>query len=101
MDKHSSLLRNLVNYECKMFYNIDPWIDLFEYIYSPFPKVLKLVIFTTTQCSGNFLIVKNLTLLWFPSIGLYHPLDGITSLMYKLLCFLTPNKKFKEKGTSF
>jgi len=33
---------------------------------------------------------------------LYHPLDGITNLKYKLLYFLTPNKeKFKEKGTSF
>ncbi len=33
---------------------------------------------------------------------LYHPLDGITNLKYKLLCFLTPNrKKLKEKGTSF
>jgi hypothetical protein len=29
-------------------------------------------------------------------IELYHPLDGITSLRYKLLllCFLTPTKKF-------
>ncbi len=27
------------------------------------------------------------------TIGLYHPLDGITNLRYKLLCFLTPNKK--------
>ncbi len=36
------------------------------------------------------------------TIGLYHPLDGIANLKYKLLCFLTPNKKnFKEKGTSF
>jgi len=34
------------------------------------------------------------------SIGLYHPLDGITNLKYKLLCFLTPNKK-KDKGISF
>ncbi len=35
-------------------------------------------------------------------MGLYHPLDGDTNLKYKLLCFLTPNKKkFKEKGTSF
>jgi hypothetical protein len=35
-------------------------------------------------------------------IGLYYPLDGITNLKYKLLCFLTLNKKnFKEKGTSF
>jgi hypothetical protein len=35
------------------------------------------------------------------TIGLYHPLDGITNLKYKLLCFLTPKKFFKEKGTSF
>jgi hypothetical protein len=36
------------------------------------------------------------------SMGLYHPLDGVTNLKYKLLYFLTPNtKKFKEKGTSF
>ncbi len=35
-------------------------------------------------------------------IGLYYPLDGITNLKYKLLYFLTPNKKdFKEKGASF
>ncbi len=26
-------------------------------------------------------------------MGLYHPLDGITNLKYKLLNFLTPNKK--------
>jgi hypothetical protein len=26
-------------------------------------------------------------------MGLYHPLDGDTNLKYKLLCFLTPNKK--------
>jgi hypothetical protein len=36
------------------------------------------------------------------SIGLYHPLDGITNLKYTLLCFLTPNKKsFKEKALAF
>jgi hypothetical protein len=35
-------------------------------------------------------------------MGLDHPLDGVTNLKYKLLYFLTPNKKvFKEKGTSF
>jgi len=35
-------------------------------------------------------------------MGLYHPLDGITNLKYKLLYFITPNTKiFKEKGTSF
>jgi hypothetical protein len=35
-------------------------------------------------------------------MGFYHPLDGITNFKYKLLYFLTPNKKnFKEKGTSF
>ncbi len=35
-------------------------------------------------------------------MGLYHPLDGVTNLKYKLLYFLTPNKKnFKEKGTIF
>jgi len=26
-------------------------------------------------------------------MGLYHPLDGITNLKYKLLHFLTPNEK--------
>ena len=34
-------------------------------------------------------------------MGLHHPLDSDTNLKYTLLCFLTPNKKFKEKGTSF
>ncbi len=35
-------------------------------------------------------------------IGLYHPLDGITNLKYKLLCFLTPNKKIsKRKALAF
>jgi len=28
-------------------------------------------------------------------------LYGDTNLKYKLLCFLTPNKKIIEKGTSF
>jgi len=32
-------------------------------------------------------------------MGLCHPLHGVTNLKYKLLYFLTPNKKkFKEKG---
>ena len=35
------------------------------------------------------------------TMGLYHPLDGVTNLKYKLLYFLTPNKKLIEKGTSF
>ncbi len=36
------------------------------------------------------------------SMGLYHPLDGVSNLKYKLLYFLTTNKKFfEEKGTSF
>ncbi len=35
-------------------------------------------------------------------MGLYHPLDGVTNLKYKLLYFLTPNKKnFIEKGAGF
>jgi hypothetical protein len=34
-------------------------------------------------------------------MGLYHPLDGITNLNYKLLYFITTTKKIKEKGTSF
>jgi len=39
---------------------------------------------------------------FFISMGLYHPLDGATNLKYKLLCFLTPDKKnFKEKGNGF
>jgi hypothetical protein len=42
------------------------------------------------------------TMLAEPGMGLYHLLDGITNLKYKLLYFLTPNeKKFEEKGTSF
>jgi hypothetical protein len=44
----------------------------------------------------------SLTKLSFDLIGLYHPLGGITNLKYKLLCFLTYNKKnFEQKGTSF
>ena len=31
------------------------------------------------------------------SMGLFHPLDGDTNLKYKLLCFLTPNKKISKK----
>ncbi len=31
------------------------------------------------------------------SMGLYHPLDGNTNLKYKLLCFLTSNKKISKK----
>ncbi len=35
-------------------------------------------------------------------IGCFHLLDGITNLKYKLLRFLTTNKKhLKEKGTGF
>jgi hypothetical protein len=35
-------------------------------------------------------------------MGLYHPLDGVTNLKYKLLYYLTPIKKIQEKGvTSF
>ncbi len=35
-------------------------------------------------------------------MGLYHPQDGITNPKFKLLYFLTPNKKeFEEKGTIF
>ncbi len=30
-------------------------------------------------------------------IGFHRPLDGLTNLKYKLLCFLTPNKKFSER----
>jgi hypothetical protein len=30
-------------------------------------------------------------------MGLYHPPDGITDLKYKLLYFLTPNKKIKRE----
>ncbi len=40
--------------------------------------------------------------LTFTEIGLYHPLDGITNLKYKLLCFLTRNKKIsKRKALAF
>ncbi len=34
-------------------------------------------------------------------MGLYHPIDGATNHKYKLLYFLTPNKKIQEKGTGF
>jgi hypothetical protein len=35
-------------------------------------------------------------------MGLYHPLDGVTNLKFKLLYLLKTNKtNFKEKGTSF
>jgi hypothetical protein len=30
-------------------------------------------------------------------MGLYHPLDGITNLKYKLVYFLTPNKKISNR----
>ncbi len=30
-------------------------------------------------------------------IGVYHPLDGVTNLKYKLLCFLTPIKNFQRE----
>ncbi len=46
----------------------------------------------------SFLLVSAMTrngLLTFHkqwSMGLYHPIDGITNLKYKLLCFLTCNK---------
>ncbi len=32
-----------------------------------------------------------------PKWGLYHPLDGITSLKYKFLYFLKTNKKFQRE----
>jgi len=31
-------------------------------------------------------------------IGLYHPLNGITNLKYKLMCFLTINKKISKRN---
>jgi hypothetical protein len=35
-------------------------------------------------------------------MGVYHPLDGVTNLKYKLLYFLTPNKKIsKRKALAF
>jgi hypothetical protein len=30
-------------------------------------------------------------------MGLHHPLDGATNLKYKLLYFLTPNKKIQKE----
>ena len=30
-------------------------------------------------------------------MGLYHPLNGDTNCKYKLLCFLTPNKKISNR----
>ncbi len=54
---------------------------------------------TNTECHIVFLEVR---LGWNKDNGLYHPLDGITNLKYKLLYFLSRNKKkFKEKDTSF
>jgi hypothetical protein len=51
--------------------------------------------------SQNGQIAKMVKFFIWP-MGLYRPLDGVTNLKYKLLYFLTPNKKnFKEKGTSF
>ncbi len=37
------------------------------------------------------------------TMGLYHPLDGITNLEHNLLCFLTPNKITfsKQKALAF
>ncbi len=43
----------------------------------------------------------NLTSYLTWSIGLYHPLDGVTNLKYKLYFFTSIKKKFIEKGTSF
>ncbi len=41
-----------------------------------------------------FFIKKNFQLIVTDyTMGLYHPLDGITNLKYKLLYLLTPNKK--------
>ncbi len=38
----------------------------------------------------------------YSSMGLYHPLDGITKPKYKLLYFLTPNKNIsKRKALAF
>ncbi len=34
-------------------------------------------------------------------MGLYHPLDGVTNLKYKLLYFLTPNKKIQRERHQF
>ncbi len=45
--------------------------------------------FTNKQRLVNILHVWTL-------VGLYHPLDGITNLKYKLR-FLTPNKKIKRE----
>jgi len=45
---------------------------------------------------------QDIKIIFMISMGLYHPLDGISNLEYNLLCFLTPNKIiFKEKGASF
>ncbi len=42
------------------------------------------------------------TAIFLNKIGLYHPLDGDTNLKYRLLCFLTPNKKIsKRKAPAF
>ncbi len=42
----------------------------------------------------NFIFLKMLQKQWNTNLmGLYHPLDGITNLEYKLMYFLTPIKK--------
>jgi len=33
----------------------------------------------------------------FNRMGLYHPLEGVTNLKYKLSYFLTPNKKIQRE----
>ncbi len=38
-----------------------------------------------------------LEFLYSQLMGLYHPLDGDTNLKYKLLCFLTHNKKVQRE----
>jgi hypothetical protein len=57
------------------------------------------------EASGDWLvmpdafeIISKYDFIFAKLIGLYHPLDGITNLKYKLLGFLTPNKKI---STSF
>jgi hypothetical protein len=44
-------------------------------------------------CNRSESLHDSLTKLSFDLISLYHPLGGITNLKYKLLCFLTYNKK--------
>jgi hypothetical protein len=50
------------------------------------PAIIKVTTVLALTTLGNVTQIEMIL------IGLYYPLDGITNLKYKLLCFLTPNK---------